>query len=171
MTDMATTHSIAQAEIEPSTTPRTPPAVQSPTASSRNCRCTSDGRGPTARLRPISGVLSVAQTSIMFMMPIPPTISYTAAIEPSKIVRVRIDSLRARRNSSASPSSGVTPRQGHGAVEPWSLSVKMMQTDSERSKKQRLLNALAEILQGSRTITGGQDPGLLPSEGKREYDS
>jgi hypothetical protein len=97
----------------------------------------------------------------------------------------KLSSLRAKRNSSASLSSGVTSRQGHGAVEPLSLSVKMMQTNSERSKKQRLLNALPEILQWSRTVTERtgifhrslyfvstfQHPGLLPSEGKREYDS
>ena len=40
----------------------------------------SRGRAPTAMRRPISRVRSVTDTSMMFMMPMPPTSSDTAAI-------------------------------------------------------------------------------------------
>ena len=39
---------------------------------------------PTARRTPISRVRSVTLTSMMFMMPMPPTTSETLAIAPSK---------------------------------------------------------------------------------------
>ena len=40
---------------------------------------------PTASRRPISRVRSVTETSMMFMIPMPPTISDTDAIAPSSI--------------------------------------------------------------------------------------
>ncbi len=40
---------------------------------------------PTARRRPISRVRSVTETSMMFMIPMPPTISDTDAMAPSRI--------------------------------------------------------------------------------------
>ena len=40
---------------------------------------------PTAILMPISRVRSVTETSMMFMMPMPPTTSDINAIEPSSI--------------------------------------------------------------------------------------
>ena len=40
---------------------------------------------PTAILMPISRVRSVTETSMMFMMPMPPTTSDIKAIEPSSI--------------------------------------------------------------------------------------
>ena len=43
-------------------------------------------RAPTAMRRPISRVRSVTDTSMMFMMPIPPTMSETEAIAASSIV-------------------------------------------------------------------------------------
>ncbi len=43
-------------------------------------------RAPTAMRRPISRVRSVTETSMMFMMPIPPTSSETEAIAASRYV-------------------------------------------------------------------------------------
>jgi len=42
---------------------------------------------PTASRMPISRVSPVAETSMMFVMPMPPTSSETPAIAPSKAVR------------------------------------------------------------------------------------
>ena len=49
-------------------------------------------RAPTAIRRPISRVRSVTDTSMMFMMPIPPTMSDTEAMAASSIVITRADS-------------------------------------------------------------------------------
>ena len=45
-------------------------------------------RAPTDKRMPISRVLSVTDTSMMFMMPMPPTSSDTPAIAASSVVRV-----------------------------------------------------------------------------------
>ena len=47
-------------------------------------------RAPTARRMPISRVRSVTESSMMFMMPMPPTISETAAMLASSAVIVRL---------------------------------------------------------------------------------
>ena len=54
----------------------------------RNCLKTSRLRAPTARRRPISRVRSVTETSMMFMMPMPPTTSEMAAMLASSAVSV-----------------------------------------------------------------------------------
>ncbi len=59
--------------------PMAPPSRQSTTASTRNCRRMLPERAPTAIRRPISRVRSVTETSMMFMMPTPPTTSEIAA--------------------------------------------------------------------------------------------
>jgi hypothetical protein len=64
----------------------TPPRADSTTASIRNCSSTSPSSAPTARRRPISRVRSVTLTSMMFMMPMPPTSRLTAATAPSRSV-------------------------------------------------------------------------------------
>ena len=43
-----------------------------------------------ARRMPISRVRSVTETSMMFMMPMPPTIRLTAATAPITAVRIRV---------------------------------------------------------------------------------
>ena len=58
----------------------TPPISASVTASTRNCARMSRLRAPTAIRSPISRVRSVTDTSMMFMIPIPPTSSETEAI-------------------------------------------------------------------------------------------
>ena len=51
----------------------TPPRRQRMTASMRNCRRMMAGFAPIAFRRPISRVRSETETSMMFMMPTPPT--------------------------------------------------------------------------------------------------
>ena len=79
--------------------PISPPTSDSVTASTRNCARMSRPRAPTAMRRPISRVRSVTDTSMMFMMPMPPTRSETDAIAASSIVMTRDDSSCAPRTS------------------------------------------------------------------------
>ncbi len=72
----------------PAPTPMSPPATDSESASTRNCVKMWCGSAPTAMRMPISRVRSVTLTSMMFMMPIPPTSSDTAATLASSIVIV-----------------------------------------------------------------------------------
>jgi hypothetical protein len=53
-------------------------------ASRRNCQRMSFRLAPTASRIPISRVLSVTDTNIMFRMPIPPVASETRATDASK---------------------------------------------------------------------------------------
>ena len=55
---------------------------------------------PTALRSPISWVRSVTVVSMMFMMPIPPTISEMPAMPPRKMVRVAETSVAAARVAS-----------------------------------------------------------------------
>ena len=48
---------------------------------------------PTAFRMPISRVRSVTETSMMFMMPMPPTTSEMPAMAPRRMVSVRLTSL------------------------------------------------------------------------------
>ena len=66
------------------TMPTMPPSAESTTASIRNCSSTSRSSAPMARRRPISRVRSVTLTSMMFMMPMPPTSRLTAATAPEQ---------------------------------------------------------------------------------------
>ena len=79
-------------------------------ASARNCLRTSPGPAPTAMRRPISRMRSVTDTSMMFMMPMPPTISEIVATAPSSsdisfVVAVRVatisEMLRTLKSSSS----------------------------------------------------------------------
>ena len=62
---------------------------RSPVASNRNCRRISRCRAPTASRNPISRVRSVTETSMMFMIPMPPTASETPATAASRSASVR----------------------------------------------------------------------------------
>src|SRR6266702_3244118 len=73
----------------PQMIPITPPTELSVTASIKNCVRMSFPRAPTAMRTPISRVRSVTLTSMMFMMPIPPTTRDTPAIAPSSTVITR----------------------------------------------------------------------------------
>ena len=70
-----------------------PPATESTTASIRNCERISVRCAPMAFLMPISRVRSVTDTSMIFMMPMPPTSSDIAAIPESSIVMTLITSF------------------------------------------------------------------------------
>ena len=72
----------------PSAVPARPPRADRLTASSRNWRRMSRVRAPTAMRRPISRVRSVTETSMMFMIPIPPTSRLTEATLMSRPVMV-----------------------------------------------------------------------------------
>ncbi len=62
---------------------------ESTTVSMRNCCVMSRRFAPRARRMPISRVRSVTVASMMFMMPMPPTISEIDAMAPSMIVNSR----------------------------------------------------------------------------------
>ena len=74
--------------------PIDPPTRLSTTASTRNCSSTSRPRAPIAMRRPISRVRSVTDTSMMFMMPMPPTSSDTPAMLASSAVIVSVACTR-----------------------------------------------------------------------------
>ena len=70
----------------PSPMPTRPPIMHSTTASIRNWSRMLAWVAPSALRTPISRVRSVTDTSMMFMMPMPPTMSETAAIAYSRLV-------------------------------------------------------------------------------------
>src|SRR5213076_1722242 len=70
----------------PRTTPAAPPTRLSAVASTRNWKRMWRARAPTARRTPISRVRSVTDTSMMFMIPMPPTRSDTDATLSSRFV-------------------------------------------------------------------------------------
>src|SRR6202163_2941717 len=69
----------------PDKIPMAPPTTLSTTASIRNCCWTSCSVAPMAMRMPISRVRSVTDTSMIFMMPIPPTSSEMLAADVSAI--------------------------------------------------------------------------------------
>ncbi len=81
---MAPTALKAYAPPTPSNTPTSPPIRLRMMASRRNWSRTSRGRAPSACRKPISRVRSVTLTSMIFMMPMPPTTKEMAATQPSK---------------------------------------------------------------------------------------
>ncbi len=74
----------------PRTRPTRQPATEIISASSRNCARMSFWRAPIAMRMPISRVRSVTETSMMFMIPMPPTNSETEAIAPSSTDITRV---------------------------------------------------------------------------------
>ena len=71
--------------IVPKMMPTMPPMPQSIPASIKNWVTMLERCAPMARRIPISRVRSVTVTSMMFMMPMPPTSSEIAAMPPSTI--------------------------------------------------------------------------------------
>jgi len=71
---------------QPRAIPITPPIRLSDEDSVRNWIKMSRLRAPSALRKPISRVRSVTETSMMFMMPMPPTSSEMPAIPPRKMV-------------------------------------------------------------------------------------
>ena len=72
----------------PSRTPMRPPMRERRTASTMNWVMMSLFLAPRARRRPISLVRSVTVASMMFMMPMPPTSSEMAAMEPRTMLNI-----------------------------------------------------------------------------------
>ena len=72
----------------PHRTPSKPPRLVSTAASVRNCQRMRLFRAPMAIFRPISRVRSVTDTSMMFMMPMPPTSREMAAMMMRMTMRV-----------------------------------------------------------------------------------
>ena len=75
--------------ISPSRIPRIPPAKVKIKVSERNCTIISLFLAPSARRIPISRVRSLTVASIIFIIPIPPTRSEIAAMEPRTILKIR----------------------------------------------------------------------------------
>ena len=70
---------MAFAATIPTPTPIAPPTVERTTDSMMNCDRIMNGVAPIAMRRPISLMRSVTLTSMMFMIPMPPTKSEIAA--------------------------------------------------------------------------------------------
>ena len=66
------------------------PSMQMTIASTRNCSRMTPRLAPIALRMPISRVRSVTVTSMMFMIPMPPTISEIAAIPPNNTARTDV---------------------------------------------------------------------------------
>ncbi len=78
-------------------TPMAPPSRQTSTASMMNWFRMSLRRAPTAMRTPISLVRSVTDTSMMFITPMPPTISEIRAMEPIRAVSTAVVALMVLR--------------------------------------------------------------------------
>ena len=79
---------ISAETASPTAMPMSPPRRDSVSASTRNCARMSRPRAPTALRMPISRVRSRTDTSMMFMIPMPPTTSEIEAMPPSRSVSV-----------------------------------------------------------------------------------
>ena len=77
---------IARAIPTPQAMPRRPPMTPMTTDSMRNCIMMFWKVAPSALRMPISRVRSVTETIMIFMIPMPPTMSEMAAILPRKRV-------------------------------------------------------------------------------------
>ena len=86
------TRPASSASATPEMIPIRPPLSDSVVASTRNCVRMSRRRAPAALRMPISRVRSVTDTSMMFMMTMPPTSSEIAAtpIVTTKMPPVRV---------------------------------------------------------------------------------
>jgi hypothetical protein len=74
----------------PNKIPRHPPVKQTNADSIRNCLNISSRLAPIANLIPISLVLSVTLTNIIFIIPTPPTSSEIPAIDANKILKASV---------------------------------------------------------------------------------
>ena len=112
-------------------------------------------RAPTAILRPISRVRSVTETSMMFMMPMPPTTSEIAAVAASSQVSVCCAAVRActisatfrTRKSSCSP--GLMRRR-------WRSRSTMSSSARDKSDWSATLTRMEPGLVGNRHVLTGQ---------------
>ena len=89
--------------------PITPPKTDSTTASIRNCAKTCPPLAPTASRMPISRVRSVTDTSMMFMIPMPPTNRLTAATADNSPAITELTPLRSVLKSRISVTEKLSP--------------------------------------------------------------
>ena len=87
---LATITEISRRTTQERNTPMAQPIMHSTTLSSRNCCRITPRPAPMAFRMPISRVRSVTVTSMMFIMPMPPTTREMAAIPPSSTVRMPV---------------------------------------------------------------------------------
>ena len=73
----------------PTANPMAVPSAESTEVSTRNCVIMSDCLAPSARRIPISIVRSLTVASMIFMIPIPPTKSEMAAVDPRTKLKIR----------------------------------------------------------------------------------
>lgn len=97
--DIPATEPNMSAPETPIIIPITPPQTLITMDSIRNCNRMARFLAPSAFLIPISLVRSLTETSIIFIIQIPPTTSEMAAIAPSAVVRVVLIVLKALRIS------------------------------------------------------------------------
>ena len=81
---------ITTGTARPSAVPIRPPTPESTIVSTRNWTTIWDLRAPMARRIPISRVRSVTVASMMFMIPMPPTISEMPAMAPRTMLKRRL---------------------------------------------------------------------------------
>ena len=111
--------------------PIRPPSSDRVSASTRNWARMSRPRAPTALRMPISRVRSRTETSMMFMIPMPPTMSEIEAMPPSSSVSVPLI-------EDAASSSWV-----------WSNTLKSSSSvaaSSWRSRRSAVMSALAAVM-------------------------
>src|SRR5437870_13245526 len=110
------------AKVTPKITPKAPPTSDMVADSIRNCNSTSERRAPIALRIPTSRVRSVTETSMIFMMTMPPTTSEIAAIPimATKNVPLRLDQMPSRlalvSMSKLSPASGGSWRRARSTA-------------------------------------------------------
>ena len=88
MIKLVTIQATPEPKTTPSNSPNRPPKEQRRTASIRNCPRISRGLAPIALRSPISRVRSATDTSIMFMIPIPPISSEKPATPVNRILMI-----------------------------------------------------------------------------------
>jgi len=94
------TQETSLAASTPKKTPRAPPITEIVEDSMRNWRRMSPRRAPSALRTPISRVLSVTETSMMFMMTMPPTTSEIEAMAMVTAKKLLLISFHKDRNES-----------------------------------------------------------------------
>ena len=120
--------------------PMRPPRSESVRASTRNWARMSRPRAPMALRMPISRVRSRTDTSMMFMIPMPPTTSEIEAIPPSSRVSVPLI-------EDAAASSWV-----------WSKMLKSSSSVAARSWRSRSSAVMLGLGRGHRRPVGDADP-------------
>ena len=156
----------------PSSTPAAPPTRLSITDSPRNWSWIASSVAPTATRTPISRVRSVTETSITFMIPIPPTMSEIDAMATSSSVSVRLASscawmtssgLRMLKSSSSSGRRWWRSRSSAAACWPASLTASCETAEQRMSSSQ-----VTPLIFFCAVVYGQDDRVVLVLAGDRE---